>query len=270
MKDVAKTPYLWKRDGVWYFKRRVPAHLVDRAKTPVVKYSLETSDLAEAKRRLRDAIRRADAWFDDLEAGEAGPPPDGKSNLSAPRRITVDELLEHARVIVEEESGRHERKLMSNPALNAEAKANRLDGVGYVVTVAKNPDHPEHEIEVDKLAGRIAARAGGTPNDADLLSVAARALTELARRQEAQVLGDFDTVTFDKRFAPLPPGAKSKVGGMSFRQLGDAYVAFKKTGKWADTTEADMERVRTLVHRVIDADKPAREISIEDVWHFIA
>ena len=265
MKDVAKTPYLWKRDGVWYFKRRVPAHLVDRAKTPVVKYSLETSDLAEAKRRLRDAIRRADAWFDGLEAGEVSPPPDGKSNLSAPRRITVDELLEHARVIVEEESERHERKLMSNPATNDEEKANRLDGVIAAVTVARHHEHPEHEIEVDKLAGKIAARAGGTPNDADLLSVAARALTELARRQEAHVLGDFDTVTFDKRFAPRPPGAKPKVGGMSFRQLGDAYVAFKKTGKWADTTEADMQRVRTLVHRVIDPDKPAREIGIEDV-----
>ena len=265
MKDVAKTPYLWKRDGVWYFKRRVPAHLVDRAKTPVVKYSLETSDLAEAKRRLRDAIRRADAWFDGLEAGGANPPPDGKSNLSAPRRITVDELLEHARVIVEEESARHERKLMSDPTTNDEEKANRLDSVGYAVTVANNPTHPEHEIEVDKLAGRIAARAGGTPNDTDLLSVAARALTELARRQEAHALGDFDTVSFDKRFAPLPPGAKPKVGGMSFRQLFDAYIAFKKTGKWAETTEGDMKRVWTIATRVIDPDKLAREVDITDV-----
>lgn len=266
MKDVASNHHLLKRGNRWYFRRRVPTHLVDKAGTPVIQYSLDTSDKAEARRRARIEDLKADKWFDELEAGTAVAASD-RSNLTAPRRVSLDELVEHARDLVDKEDQRRARRLLVDPPDDEDQRRDMLEDVGTERTIIQTPTHPDRQRLVETTAAKIADRAGIDLSEqpATLLAVAARALTELARRQEARLEQDHSTPSFDTMFAPRPAGSEPKVGGMSFRQLGDAYVKFKKTGKWADTTEGDMARVRVIVHRVIDADKPARLIDIEDV-----
>ena len=58
MKKVSKERYLYDRDGVFYYRRRVPLKLVSiiqgkyiSKKDHIIGYSLGTSDLTEAKKR---------------------------------------------------------------------------------------------------------------------------------------------------------------------------------------------------------------------------
>lgn len=270
MNTVADTFHLWQRGQTYYFRRKVPKHLVERAKTPVVQYSLGTTDKSQAKKRARIEDVKFDRWIADLEAGRDVPTAEGASNLSAPRRLSMAEWTDYVREYVAEEDAlskarnleptpNHEERL-SDDEVEAEFR--------YWKTALREPNNIDGAQAIHAALTKVSKRAGteiAFPVPSELYDLVGRGLQEVARRQEARFKDGFSQTFYDPDFQPTPAGTKPKGGGMSFRQLGDAYVAFKKTGKWADTTEADMERVRTLVHRVIAPDKPAREIDIEDV-----
>ena len=71
MQQVPQTHHLLKRNGVWYFRRRVPLHLVTLFGAKVVQCSLGTSDLTEAKKRRTIKDLKCDAQFESLEHGAA-------------------------------------------------------------------------------------------------------------------------------------------------------------------------------------------------------
>jgi integrase len=274
MNTVADTFHLWQRGQAYYFRRKVPKHLVERAKTPVVQYSLGTTDKTEAKKRARIEDVKFDRWLADVEAGRGAPCVAGASNLSAPRRISVAEWTAYVREYVSEQDVLRRtrcRDRVPDPE-NDISDEDVIEKLRYEQSaIRKAMDgfrQPDAERWISQAVTEVSKRVGAEidlPMPFGLYNFIGRGLQEIARRQEARFTQGYSPEFYDPDFAPRAPGATTKVGGMSFRQLGDAYVAFKKTGKWADTTEADMQRVRTLVYRVIDADKPARDISIDDV-----
>lgn len=230
----------------------MPKHLVERAKTPVVQYSLGTTDKSEAKKRARIEDVKFDRWIADLEAGRDVPTAEGESNLSAPRRLSMAEWTDYVREYVAEEDVRRsvrKRDLVADPE-NDLSDEEVIDNLQYEqAAIRKATDgyrQPDGEQMIHTALAKVSKRAGteiAFPVPAELYDLVGRGLQEIARRQEARVKDGFSQTFYDPDFQPLPLGAKPKAGGMSFRQLGDAYVLFKKSGKWADTTEADMERV---------------------------
>ena len=73
MTEVSIKHRLTKRKGVWYYRRRVPLHLVPVFNKKFIQYSLKTKDLNEAAKRRTLADVEWDAQFDKaLEENEPG------------------------------------------------------------------------------------------------------------------------------------------------------------------------------------------------------
>jgi hypothetical protein len=82
MNTMSATHHLTRRDGVWYYRRRVPTPLVPKLGKKVIQFSLETSSLKEAKkRRAAEDLK----WTTRFEAAEEKSPAsnakDGVANM---------------------------------------------------------------------------------------------------------------------------------------------------------------------------------------------
>ena len=93
---------LLRRNSVYYYRRRVPQHLVKKIGKESIQFSLKTTSLAQAKKRRALKDLEWDARFDALE--DAVPPP--KSAKSQPTvnstKFSEGELLRLVREYVEE------------------------------------------------------------------------------------------------------------------------------------------------------------------------
>ena len=67
---MAESHHLVCRKGVWYYRRRVPEHLVGMIGKTVIQHSLDTKVFKQAK-RLREV--KDVEWSARLEAAETGP-----------------------------------------------------------------------------------------------------------------------------------------------------------------------------------------------------
>lgn len=73
MTTVAKTPHLQKRGSLYYFRRRVPAHV--RLQIGLTEWvdSLATSDLTTAKRKVRARSAETDRLISNAELAQPAP-----------------------------------------------------------------------------------------------------------------------------------------------------------------------------------------------------
>jgi hypothetical protein len=262
MTDVAHTHHLLKRGNRWYFRRRVPTHLLQKAGTPVVQYSLDTADKAEAQRRARIEDVKTDKWFAALEAGTAIA--SDRSNLTAPRQVTLDELVEHARTFVETEDQKRAARLLADPPDSEDQRLDMLEDAGAGRMIAQTPAHPDRRRLVENIAAKIADRAGidAAEPPASLLAVAARILTELARRQEARLEGDHSAVAFDAMFTPSAAGTvpKTTVQALADQYLAALRVEHKLNGIAGKTTE----KHATVLEYVVEALGPKTVVATID------
>ncbi len=220
---MAKSIHIFKRGDTWYFRRRVPAHLVARAECRILQYSLETRDKAQAQRRATIADANADIWFSQLELS-SNSHLSGKNSVSASKKVTIEELIEHARTFVEIEDRRREARFLENPPVDADERDEMRIDVGLRRTDLQTEGHPDRSIETSKLATLLAQKVG-LPDDEDqfpaaLGEISVRALVELLRRQEARLIEDYTRTHFDTAFAPRPPDQRPK---LRFGELIDQY-----------------------------------------------
>ncbi len=67
MDKVLKNHHMISRDGVWYFRRRVPKHLVSAFGKKVIQFSLKTKNFDEAAKRRNVEEVNWDARFQQAE-----------------------------------------------------------------------------------------------------------------------------------------------------------------------------------------------------------
>ncbi len=72
MEKVSSTYHLTQRNGVWYYRRRVPIQLIGTFGKKVIQFSLETSSLKEAKKRRAAEDLKWSIQFDATEANGTG------------------------------------------------------------------------------------------------------------------------------------------------------------------------------------------------------
>jgi integrase len=215
--------HLLRRNGVYYYRRRVPLHLVNTIGKKVGQVSLHTTSLKEAKKRrtLRDL-----EWDARFEAAAAVGPADAvnqESQLAAPGEpLDESACLELVRNYVE----RHDRE-----ARKREAKV-------YPITVEERTEMQiEAEVEAQSLrahddlhhqwvhlAGTEALKATGKSfGDPDvpgeiLAELVRRGLMELNRRYRARLADDHSRSFFDQLFDPSR-SAKEKFGKLAEQRL---------------------------------------------------
>jgi hypothetical protein len=79
MNKMPETHHLTRRQSVWYFRRRVPPHLVAAFGKRMLQFSLGTTSLKEAKRRREIADIE---WSAKFAAAENGCPAAGQAPCS--------------------------------------------------------------------------------------------------------------------------------------------------------------------------------------------
>src|SRR5262249_62056192 len=142
MKKVSGNQRLLRRKGVYYYRRRVPQHLVKKFGTKFIQHSLNTTSLAEAKKRraLRDL--EWDARFDALE--DAAPPP--KSAKSQPTvnstKLPEGELLRLVREYVERKDKEFSKGFAEDPPHSEREKAEMRAETGLEIQTLRDRDDP--------------------------------------------------------------------------------------------------------------------------------
>ena len=88
MSKVLKKHHLTSRKGVWYYRRRVPPHLIPVIDKKVIQFSLKTKDLnAATKRRPFEDIKWDAIFHDAEEAKKNGSPATATLSRSDALRI---------------------------------------------------------------------------------------------------------------------------------------------------------------------------------------
>ena len=116
---MSGTLHLVCRKGVWYYRRRVPQHLVGKL-GKVVQFSLGTSNLAQAKKRREVADVEWSARFEKADKGRkrtniSPPAPDRRGGAEPPTKAQLTRLVWDLRCAhgckVRENAHRHATRL---------------------------------------------------------------------------------------------------------------------------------------------------------------
>lgn len=118
MTTVAKTPHLQKRGALYYFRRRVPAHVRSQIGLTEWVHSLGTSDLALAKRKARARSTETDRLIAQAEAEQ----PLATISEGDARRIAQEWLVQQVAL---DEKGRRQKGTLHFQRQSQHVKENK-------------------------------------------------------------------------------------------------------------------------------------------------
>lgn len=268
MKDVSDT-HLLLRNGTWYYRRKVPDHLVVQIGRKMIQHSLGTKNKAEARKRRDIENVKWDAQFEACEIGELQP-----SAPSDAVTLSPAEMWALVRGYVERKDGDF-RKWYVDEAPTQEQRGEMIMEDEMAISELSSPDDPPYHEWINDVERKVLGDAGlqldSIPEKArpQFAEIVRRALLELTRRQLAIYADRFDKAFFDGAFDPEAPEP------VTFGQLAEQYLAMKQeegeannaSEKWLDKTKAQVALAReligdrTLVHD-IDYDQCLRARSL--------
>jgi integrase len=250
---------LLRRNGVYYYRRRVPLQLIGKIGKKVVQLSLQTTSLKEAKKRrtLRDV--EWDARFEAYSMSGANGASLG-AHTSA-QAISETELLELVRDYVERHDRQGEKRDAScNPCSPQERAEMRVEAEWEIQTL-RAPDDPQTQQWL-YMAGRDVLRpVGKSLDDPDLpnetlAELVRRALLELRRRRLARLADDHSQRSFDRLFDPALP-ARVNFGQLAgqYLWLAEEEAAINAHGqKWVDRQRSSLALLREIIGDNAPAD----------------
>lgn len=249
MKDVSDH-HLTCRQGTWYYRRRVPKHLVAVLNRSVIQFTLATKHKAEAKKLREVHDLTWSARFAAAEAENAEAPEQG-----APLSISPEATAELVRAYVERTDSRFERSLTEDGPADRDQLAEARNDADLGLSVLQSPGDPRAGEWVTGVGDRLLKEAGHQPDSlvgepyARFAETVRRGLLELSRRKLARYDDQFDRPFFDATFDP------SRRAQQTFGELAEQYVAQEleaaevnaHSQKWTDKVLAQVVLVRELI-----------------------
>ena len=223
MKKVSGNQHLLRRNSVYYYRRRVPQHLVKKIGKQFIQHSLNTTSLAEAKkfRALRDL--EWDARFDALK--DAAPAPKSAKSQTTVNSTELSEgkLLRLVREYVEHKDKEFRKSFAGDPPQSEREKAEMRMEAGLDAQTLRDRDDPQADEWIYHTGKEILQRAGKSIDDPALPRAAfaewiRRGLLELDNRTLARLADDHRHAFFDQLFEP------SRQPRVSFGELADQYL----------------------------------------------
>ena len=259
MKDLPKKHHLMNRDGVWYYRRKVPTDLISKIGTKVIQTSLMTKDLGEAikRRELKDV--ETTALFEAARKDEILP-------------LTQAEAIRMVQKYVEHQDQSREVRYFKNPPRNEVEKFDMKADIGFAEQSLRDLDDPQAEESVGLARKRIlkgtsyAQGEKGSIAPAEFDDLIRRGLMELYRRFNARLDDDFSNSFFDQLFRT---DAKVK---MTLGELCTEY--FKQYNEEAGNTGIAQKRIDTvrshldLLQEALGEDTPVQAIDYDRCMAF--
>jgi hypothetical protein len=214
---------LQRRKGVYYYRRRVPLHLVAKFGRKFVQVSLHTTSFKEAKKRrtLRDL-----EW--DAKFAACSSPADGGDGPAVPttalgQSLSESDLLGLVRDYVARQDQRARKRETIDYPENSAQRAEMTIESEVESQILQSRDNP-HSQQWIYLAGQEALKPTGRsfedptiPGEA-LAELVRRALLELTRRRHARLADDHSRSFFDQLFDP------SRAAKETFGKLAEQYL----------------------------------------------
>jgi integrase len=246
--------HLQRRNGVYYYRRRVPLQLVAKLGKKFVQVSLHTTSLKEAKKRrtLRDL--EWDAKFAALSSPAHGGDDPAVQTPALTQPLSENELLQLVRDYVARQDQLARKREVTdypeNPAQRAEmAIEDELES-----QILQSREHPQTQQWI-YLAGQEALKAIGRsfedpaiPGEA-LAELVRRALLELTRRRHARFVDDHRRSFFDELFdaSRSPKERFGKLAEQRLRLVEEDAAINKLGAKGLDRQRAAMALIREIV-----------------------
>lgn len=259
-------PRLVRRDGVFYFRMAVPKQLVPALRRTEVKTTLRTSDLPTARRRTRRLSEAFETLFEEL-----GRMPDQTFEAIDARvreymQASLNKGLELAR-------------FMPGDTVDTNAEV-----VGLREDINRLRDQLASQTFAPDIVSTARSLLAQAPSDGAFQTLdavhhasegVARARIENARILAARLEGKHDEAALrDPLFIGLKTNTLPPLPGetaealppvLTFKALGDRYLAHAKKAGNQEKTLGDHQRSLRLAYAVIGADKPAASITTADV-----
>jgi hypothetical protein len=243
---------LQRRNGVYYYRRRIPFHLVAKFGKKFVQVSLQTNNLKEAKKRrtLRDL--EWDAKF-AAASGSANGGTDPAVQTSA-QPLSETELIQLVRDYVMRRDQLARKREITDYPENPAQRAEMTIEAEFESQILTSRDDSQTQQWI-YMAGQEALKpAGRTFEDPDvpgevLAELVRRGLLELNRRYRARLADDHGRAFFDQLFDPTRP-PKENFGRVAehYLRLVEEDAAINKLGaKGLDRQRAIIALIREIV-----------------------
>jgi integrase len=256
------------RNGVYYYRRRVPTHLVEQVGKRFIQLSLHTSSLKEAK-RLR-TIRDLE-WEARFQVGEASLNAEEDVSLAdepaaASRQLTQAELLELVRDYVARHDQRAEQRFATcYPESPAERQEMRIE-TEFEAQILKQRHNQQAQEWISLASQHVLQPAGKSFKDLDvpaeaLAELVRRGLLELTRRHHARLTDDHSRNHFDQLFDPAGPAT------VTFGKLADQWLQLTEEEALINGLgQKGLDRQRAtlaLIREIIGDQKPVGTIDYD-------
>lgn len=244
---------LLRRNGVYYYRRRVPVHLLEKLGRKFIQLSLHTGSFKEAKtlRSVKDV--EWDARFNAAET-ELSPASGAPHSKIATSPLSHPQLLQLVREYVERKDSQARTRFTSNPPDSERERVEMIAEAGLDAQIIRDRDHPQADQWIYMVGKEVLEAAGRPPNDPELpwtafTELVRRALLELDKRTLARLRDDHERTFFDQLFNP------SHAPAVTFGELADQLLQITKeeaelndvSPKWVDKQKANLALVREIV-----------------------
>ncbi|WP_192357672.1 DUF6538 domain-containing protein [Mesorhizobium mediterraneum] len=184
--------YLWGRNGVFYYRRRMPDHLAPIYGKTFVQ-SLHTKSRAEARKRRNTLNVRFDCEFERLPTCEQA---DNGPQAASFKRLSGEEVGRQVADYFSSQFSKFERRYVNDPAETADQLSEiKIDREMRLQSLA-DPGHPDQQRWVHQTFEQLFAdRRFDGLTEAGVAEVVRRGLVSLVRKELAVLRDDIVTET---------------------------------------------------------------------------
>jgi len=265
---VSEVDYLCKRDRIFYFRRAVPIHLMERFGRREIKVSLRTRNEFTARIRCREISN----WFERLMVRVARMPNLTKDKIDSLLQGYFEGLFSKAEELAV--------MLPDDPDIDLSFE---IDGLRSEQTSLKKrigerdyDNVTQHDAqELITTNGYAAPGLSNEEFDAVCNGIL-RAKAEQCRILRAMLRGEYeDTEPIDPLFKsvtspglPLVPGEKSPPHSSTVLSVIQRYCDLKSIHDWVPKTRDENERILGWLAELIGSEKKIKAVTLDDVREF--
>ena len=258
MEDLSNKLHLINRDGVWYYRRRVPKDLASRIGKKQIQHSLKTKDLNEAIARREKEDVLTTALFEAAKNDE-------------PLTLTPTLALRLVQEYVEHQDRLWEKRSAASPPKDEAEKLDMKIDISMSEQILTDRDDPRSEENISMAMRKILRQSNYTLSYEDisrdeLHEMVRRALIELYRRADRRIENDYSTPFIDHMFSPA---AKVR---MTFCELyNEFFEQYADDARGKKVSQKRINKVETqlrLIREIIGDDTPVQAIDYDRCMDF--
>jgi hypothetical protein len=163
---VSAQHHLTKRNGVFYYRRRVPLHLVKCFGKTIIQLSLHTSSLKEAKKLRALEDLKWSTQFETVENSQSGKHPtaqNGSPVVGEP--LSGSEVIRLVHEYAEQTDQRNSERLIADPPDSEQQKADIKADIELGQHMLRNRDDPRADEIIHWAGQKILQPAGMSIDD---------------------------------------------------------------------------------------------------------